>query len=193
MIKIDSSLDSLLDIKQWRKPQFWRDSFLYYWIFSLFGHILELFWGFAGMQLGLKTPEKFASIPIFAIAAPYGLGAIILILFVYPLVRQRKIGIIGAFFLSVILTTIVEIISALAIVIVLGNNPYWDYSNRPFNLFGFATLGNSLAFGVASIIALYLVFPLISSVRKKFNEKLLNWAFWIIVIGYAATLLNNLR
>ena len=171
---------------------FWRDMLLYFWVFSAIGHVLELAWGYAGVLLGLKTVEKFATVPLFAIAAPYGLGVLGIIIFIYPLVKKHKLGLVGSFFLSVAITSLIELICSLAIVAVLGNNPYWDYSNRFMNLGGHICLANSIAFGIVSVLALKFIFPYTEKWRSEIPAKYLNLAFITLATGYAITLATKL-
>ena len=180
----DSKETLALYDQDWRQVRFWRDIFLYYWIFSLIGHAIELLWASFGVMLTIKSAGHLATIPIFAIAAPYGLGAVALLLFVYPLVERRKLGLIRAYFLSVVITSVIEFISALLVVFVMGSNPFWDYSNRFMNLFGFVCLGNSLLFGVISVVSIKWLFPWAEKWRAGISENYLNIAFWILFPSY---------
>lgn len=168
----------------WRKFEFWRNSFFVFWIFSLIGHYLEYVWGALPVLIGGEM--RVMHIPFFAVAAPYGLGALALIWTVYPFVKKGKVGIIGSYVLSVIVATAIEFICALLIVIVLGNNPFWDYSDTQFNLFGFVCLPNSLAFGVVAVPMLYFIFPYFNNLLNKIKSRYLNIAFWILSTSYFA-------
>lgn len=170
--------------QNWRQMKFWRDMFLYFWFFSLIGHVVELIWAILGVMFTLKSAGHLATIPVFAIAAPYGLGALALLILIYPLVKRQKLGLVSAYFLSVAITTIIEFISALLVVLVLGSNPFWDYSNRFMNLFGFVCLSNSLLFGVISVISIKWLFPWTEKWRSKIDETYLNLAFWVLFPSY---------
>ena len=187
----DSKGITALYAQSWRQMRFWRDLFLYFWFFSLLGHIIELAWALSGILFTIKSAGHFASIPIFAIAAPYGLGAVALLLFVYPLVKRKKLGIISAYVVSVVITTAIEFISALLVVMVLGSNPFWDYSDRPMNLFGFVCLGNSLLFGVISVVAIKWLFPWTEKWRTIISEKYLDVAFWVLFPSYLIVQLSR--
>jgi uncharacterized membrane protein len=161
---------------------FWRDSFLIFWFFSLIGHFLEYVWLFTLWQFG--GPPDWQNIPFFVIAAPYGLGALAILWFIYPQIIKRKLKVMDSFVLSTVASTVVEFLSALAIVLALGHNPYWNYSAEPFNLFGFVCLRNSLAFGLISTIFIYIFFPYASLAMKKLGETRLNYIFWFLFIAY---------
>ena len=164
--------------------RFWRDSFLIYWIFSFVGHLLEYVWLFTLAQFG--APEDPSRIPFLVIAAPYGFGALAILWFIYPHIQKRKLKVFDSFILSIIITTIIEFISAMLVVLIIGHNPYWDYSDQPLNLFGFICLRNSVAFGVASIIFISIIFPYVDRIMKKLGKFRLNLAFWVIFIPYVA-------
>jgi uncharacterized membrane protein len=170
--------------KELAKPHFWRDMFLYFWIFSLIGHIVEIAWAVFGMIFGLTFTPVLSTIPIFAIAAPYGLGAVALLILVYPMVKYKKISFGWSYWLSVMIATVIEFVSAVLLVIFMGHNYFWDYSDRFMNLFGFVCLGNSLLFGVISVMALWLLFPRTEKLRQKISEQYLNISFWILFVGY---------
>ncbi len=174
----------MMHIRNWRKVGFWRDLFLYFWLFSLVGHVIELAWALLGTLFTIKSAGHFASIPIFAIAAPYGLGAVALLLFIYPMVKRKKLGLVSAYVVSVAITTVIEFVSALLVVLVLGSNPFWDYSDRLLNLFGFVCLGNSLLFGIISVVAIKWLFPWSEKWRAGISENYLNIAFWILFPSY---------
>ncbi len=150
----------------WHRLIFWRNAFLIYWIFSLIGHILELIW----VNLPLLTNQPPINVlPTFVLAAPYGFGALALIWVIYPLIKENRINAPTVFVLSCILGGVIEFICAATIVAVTPDhtNYYWDYSDQPFNLFGFICLKNCLAFGVASVPGVYWGFPLVNN--------LINW------------------
>lgn len=178
--------------KNWRQPIFWRDIFLYFWIFSLVGHIIELIWGLIGYGFDLSAAPRIETIPIIAVAAPYGIGAVALLVFVYPFVKKEKLGVLPTYILSVLITTAVEFISALLLKIAMGNNPFWDYSERFMNLFGFVCLTNSLAFGIGALVMLYVMFPWLENWRQKINQRYLNIAAAILFPSYVAVQIIHL-
>lgn len=164
-----------------RKWAFWRDSFIIFWVFSFLGHWIEFAWMWPGVAFGGNEPSYP---PLFAIAIPYGLGVLAMLWFVYPLLVRKKIGAFGAFVMSALVCTAVEFVCAAITYSVHGNNVYWDYSDEFMNLFGFVCLRNSLAFGVAALLVLYGLFPLVDKAMKKLGRVKLNVIFWVLFIGY---------
>ena len=131
--------------------------------------------------------------PFFVIAAPYGLGALGILWFVYPILKDKKIGLPTAFIYSALICTAVEFICALIPFLVLGHNYYWDYSadvitvfgtTIPLNLFGFVCLKNSIAFGAVALFFLYIMFPWTDKIMKMLGQKKLNVIFWVLFTGY---------
>jgi uncharacterized membrane protein len=171
-----------------RDPIFWRDSFIIFWVFSFLGHLIEYPWNATASLLG-QSPS-YAS--FFTIAPPYGFGALAILWFIYPLFIKKKMGVIAAFFLSMIITTIVEFICALIPYLVYGRNVFWDYSNDFMNLFGFVCLKNSIAFGVVGVLFIYVLFPLTSQIMKKLGSNNLTKIFLVLAIGYIAVRIHAL-
>jgi uncharacterized membrane protein len=168
----------------WRQLSFWRDVFWLFWIFSLIGHLIEFVWALLLQLFG--EPSHIATIPILAVAAPYGLGALALIWTIYPLIKRRQVGIFKVYLAGVLITTAIEFICAGLIVLVMGFNPFWNYSDQPFNLLGFVCLRNSLAFGLVAVPMLYFVFPIINNWLKKIPKRLLNPISLALFVGYVA-------
>lgn len=173
-----------IEVKEWRRPQFWRNLFLYFWGFSFIGHVLEIPWAMLGNALGLRASPA-STIPLFSIAAPYGLGAVMLYLLLFPLVKKKRIGIVRMFIFGALITTMMEFISAALVAAFVGYNPFWNYSGRIFNLYGWVCLTNSLLFGVGSVVLLRWVFPFTERILGRIKPLYLNIAFWVLFIGYA--------
>ena len=45
-------------------------------------------------------------------------------------------------------------------------------------------LFNGIAFGIAAIAALWLLFPLTEKVRIRIDSRYFNWAFWVLAFNY---------
>ena len=169
----------------WRQPAFWRNLFIYFWFFSLLGHLLEVSWAW------ITNSHFTPNIPTFTpIAPPYGLGVVALILIVAPVYRRfKKMNILVVFLLATIVTAAVEYLCAVVIVLVLGDNPFWDYSAQPFNLQGYVCLQNALLFGLVSTIFLRFIFPRLENLLQKISRKALNDTFLLLVTTYTADVL----
>lgn len=94
----------------------------------------------------------------------YGFGALIVTLYL----EQYRDNIITVFLLSVILCSILEYITSYLLEKIFKAR-WWDYSKKKFNLGGRVCLENSIIFGIASLIGLYLINPIITNLILKIN------------------------
>jgi uncharacterized membrane protein len=129
---------------------------LYLAIYSFIGWIVEVLYVFATSQ---KLENRgFLTGPFLPI---YGVGALFLILLVYPYVDNPFV----VFIASVLITSALEFFTHLALD-KLFHIRLWDYSSRPFNLQGRICLQNSLLFGVLALFLIYVLHPVVTSVVK---------------------------
>jgi uncharacterized membrane protein len=133
---------------------------LYLACYSFLGWIVEVVWVFAKSQ-HLEN-RGFLTGPFLPID---GIGAIVLILFVEPYVRNPFL----VFVASVVVTSTIEYVSSLLLDKVFHIS-LWDYSDRRFNLHGRICLENSLGFGTLGLLLIYVLQPLISGWLKALPE-----------------------
>lgn len=96
----------------------------------------------------------------------YGFGVVFVVLCLTPL----KFNFILLFIGSVILTSALELITGFLMEKIF-NQRWWDYSGRKFNIKGYICLEFSILWGLACIVIMYLVHPLIAklvSIIPKF-------------------------
>jgi uncharacterized membrane protein len=168
-----------------RRLSWWRDFILYYLILALLGHLAELVYMVLGASFGLAGAPKMGSVGLIRVAPPYGIAGVLMLVILYPLLRKRKIGLVGTFFSSMIIGGAVEFVCAAGLVLLLGHNPFWNYSDQPFNLFGFICLRNCVLFGVGGVILLRWILPPLIRLMKKLDAAgALNWIFLIAMILY---------
>jgi uncharacterized membrane protein len=129
---------------------------LYVAIYSFIGWIVEVLWVFAKSQ-HLEN-RGFLTGPFLPI---YGIGAILLILFVEPYVKNPFL----VFVASVVVTSTVEYLSSLVLDKVFHIS-LWDYHDRRFNVNGRICLENSLGFGTLGLLLIYVLQPWISGGLK---------------------------
>jgi uncharacterized membrane protein len=170
----------------WRQPVFWRNIFLYFWVFSLVGHFVEVFWewftnsGFDPNNVPTITP----------LAAPYGFAVVAVILLVYPIYKRfKRPNILLIFILSALVTAAVEYLCAVVIVLFLGHNPFWDYSYVSYNLNGYICLHNVVLFGLASTLFIRFIFPHTERLMKKSSNRFINDLFILLSVTYSLDLL----
>lgn len=160
-----------------------QELFLVFFVFSLFGHYIEVVWAIIKhIAIGSTWYPKIAD--IVPLAAPYGLGAVALILLVWPIFDKYKKHPFVVLVISSIVTGAVEFLCAALLVLLYGRNYYWNYSKMPFNLFGYIHLSGCLAFGMVSLAFLYFIYPNWKKVYDKLNDKYISIVFWLLLILY---------
>lgn len=143
-----------------------------FFIYSILGFLLETIVAFitkSGFKSGFLTGPWT---PV------YGIGAIT-ILFVSNylfknLHMNRILETIIMFFVVAIILSFIEALGGVLIEKIFGI-VFWDYSNQHFNIGHYISLEMTLAWGVISIIFIYLVHPLLDSLIKKIPS-------WITII-----------
>lgn len=164
-----------------------QELFLVFFVFSLFGHYIEVAWAvIKHVAFGSTWYPKIAD--LVPLAAPYGLGAVALILLVWPVFDKYKKHPFKVLIISSIVTGAVEFLCAALLVLLHGRNYYWNYSNMPFNLFGYIHLSGCLAFGIVSLAFLYFIYPNWRKAYDKLTNKSVSFVFWLLFIVYAIDL-----
>ncbi len=165
-----------------------KELFIIYFVFSLVGHYLEVIWAWVKYISYGSTwfPKVVDFIPL---AAPYGLGAVALILIVWPIYKKKKLKLWKVFLLSGLVTAATEFMCALLVVILYGKNYFWDYSDKPLNLFGFTWIGAASIFGIGSVVFIYAIYPKCEDLFRKLTKRQISIAFWILFVSYAINLI----
>lgn len=169
--------------------KFFQKIFILYWFFAILGHYIESAWAQYNQVFNGQAPWKLIIPTVTPAAAPYGIGAVIIYLVVWPLVKSRRINPIGVLILTIIIAAIVEYICAAIIVIIAGHNIFWNYSHNPFNLNGYICLESVTQFGIVATIVTYSLFPSIEKIMKKLNNSQFNLIFWTLFITYSLDLI----
>lgn len=175
-------------MSNYRSMLFWQKIYIIFFSLSLFGHYLEIF--LANVKHILTaSPVFLPTMPtVLPLAAPYGFGVVGVLLVTVPLIRKYRLNPIGVFGLSVIISGIVEYISAALIVAFTGHNAFWNYSSQPFNLNGYIYLEGVLFFGFIATLFVYYVYPSIEKYMNKLKNRQIKIAFWLMFMGYAVDL-----
>lgn len=119
------------------------------------------------------------------VAEPYGIGVVVLILAVIPLMHAYKLKPIAVYFANVITTGAVEYVSALALVLVVGENRFWNYSDMEFNINGYTSLETAAVFAVLACLFVYYIYPFMENLFNKIGSKKLKILFWLALATYA--------
>ena len=130
----------------------------YFIIYSVLGYIIETIFGIVTKGVW-ESRQSFLYGPFCGI---YGLGAVIMIIFLHKYQKKYNALFIGGF----IVGSIVEYVVSLFGEMVLGVK-WWDYSNMPLNLNGRICVYFSVFWGFLGIY-------LIASLNPKV-DRLINW------------------
>ena len=154
-------------------------SFMIFIICSFFGYFMEVFWVYLGTKKLVN--RGFLCGPIIPI---YGFGAILIL---FCLIRYYNDPIV-VFVFGMIITSALEYFVSFLMEKIF-HNKWWDYSNDKYNINGRICLRNSFAFGVLSLVIIYLVTPLFAIIFGLFSFK-----FWSItaLILFIITLLDTI-
>ncbi len=121
-------------------------------------------------------------------AAPYGLGIVAIILITMPLMKQYKLHPTAVFLLNIGVTTVVEYICALVVVLIYGQNSYWNYSALPLNYHGYISLGSSIVFAVLAMIFIYYIYPFCEKFLRPLKARQIRITFWVLFVIYVVNL-----
>lgn len=142
---------------------------LLFYIYAFFGWCMEV--AFAACKEGRFVNRGFLNGPICPI---YGFGVVGVALLLQPLVDNLPLLFVG----SVVVTTAIEYLTGFVLEKVFHAR-WWDYSDMPLNIGGYVCLLFSLLWGLACVVVLKLVHPLINGV--------VNWLPDPAVIALACT------
>lgn len=108
----------------------------------------------------------------------YGFGALLVLFLLEPLFDYP----IAVFFLGILLTSVLEYITAV-ILESLFHMKWWDYSTKRFNIHGRVCLLNSILFGFLSIALVYVIHPPIIHIIEGLSMQT------VLVLGSSLTTL----
>ncbi len=137
-----------------------KDLIIYFYIYAFIGWILEITYAFLIHKQFVNRGFLFG--PICPI---YGLGAVILILFLGP--YKGKAG--KEFFYSALAFTIFEYISSYMLEAIF-NIRWWDYSNDFMNLQGRVSIAYSIIWGAMGIMLIEGIHPAIEKLLNKIKK-----------------------
>lgn len=140
----------------------------YFIIYAFFGWSLEVV--YQAVEHGKFINRGFLNGPYCPI---YGFGVVIVVGMLEPIKNNLIILYLG----SVILTSLLELFTGF-ILEKIFNMKWWDYSQEKFNLHGYICLKFSLLWGVACLIVVRLIHPLIAVFVSKIPH-----TFGLIVIS----------
>lgn len=161
----------------------------YFVIYSFLGWCTEV--AYAAVNSGKFVNRGFLNGPVCPI---YGFGMIIVIICLNPLTHNKFILFLGA----VLLTSTLECVTGFALEKIF-HGKWWDYSKMPFNLKGYICLKFSIMWGLACIIIVDIIHPLIGTFVAEIpiiiGKVLLSLILSIMLADFIQTVItvNNLN
>jgi len=147
-------------------------------IYAFLGWCLEV--AIAKIQTGNFINRGFLNGPFCPI---YGFSVMAVIILLSPFKSSLLVLFIG----SVLLATFIEFITGYTLEKTF-NQKWWDYTDEPLNIKGYICLWTSLAWGIACVIVIYILQPLVNNFIHWLSNDVGN----IIAISLIIVLLTDL-
>ena len=154
--------------------------FAYFIIYSIAGYIIETLFGIVSKGLW-ESRQSFLYGPFCAI---YGLGAVIMIIFLQYFNKNNNTLFWGGFLIGSIVEYFLSLIGE-----IVFHAIWWDYSNMPLNLNGRICVFYSIFWGFLAIYLITYLNPkvdkLIAYIKTKFTIKTLKVTTLLVIIFMA--------
>lgn len=158
--------------------------FKYFFITSILGFFLETIVCHSyesGILYGPCTPV-------------YGIGSIIIILVSDKILKKKHINTFIKFIIIFISCTLILSLSELVgglLIEKIFHYSYWDYTNYKFNIGKYICLEMSLLWGIASIIFVCVLRPIIDKLIKYIPNFLVYISIVLFIIDTILTIINR--
>lgn len=152
-------------------------SYLWYFvIFSFLGWCMEVV--YHTVSCGSFANRGFLNGPVCPI---YGVGAALLIAFLYPFAENLFL----LYLFSVFITSLLELLTGYVLEKVF-NMKWWDYSHIPFNIGGYVCLKFSLCWGMAGVFLMRVMLPFFDKIITRLPYSIGCFLLCLIGICYTA-------
>ncbi|HAQ39574.1 MAG TPA: hypothetical protein DCM73_01210, partial [Clostridiales bacterium] len=153
----------------------------YFVIYAFLGWCTEVI--YATVNTGKFVNRGFLNGPLCPI---YGFGVVTIVILLMPV--KENLGIL--FFGSVILTSVLELVTGWLLEKIFHTR-WWVYSNTPINIGGYICLKSSIMWGIACMVILVIIHPVIrefvSTINFKAGKIILGVALATIAVDFTAT------
>ena len=180
--RVDTDGGDFIAKKGWPR---WRNLLLYYCVFSVLGHWMEL--GFCMLiRLGLVAGEYDPTNTMLwrDLLFPFpmeGIAVVICALWLYPLknwlidkIKVRYVPLLVSFIINGAVCTLMELVGGL---LVNGDHSLWDYSDMFCNFMGQICLQNAVGFGLACTLIVWIVYPALERSIARIPNDVMNVVF----------------
>ena len=145
-------------------------------IYSCLGWCCEV--AFAVLKTGKFVNRGFLNGPVCPI---YGFGVLSVVLVLEPV----KDNLLLLFFGSMVFTSLLEFIAGFAMERIF-HDKWWDYSNNPFNIKGYICLEFSIIWGIACVLVVDVIHPIIMKLVNAVPHTLGLWLMAALYVILAA-------
>lgn len=176
--------------------EFWRGVIIYFFVFSLVGHWMEIpYCWFMDTAFGIIAEDYAVRVdPLYVPYWVYGIGATALTFIMLPLkvhiVEHRKTlggAVLEFFLIAVVLCAILE--TGIGLIInqpdELGVYPFWDNSVLPLNILEQGWLMNDLMLGLVSLLYVWVIFPFCQKALTLAGPRVANGIFVAVLVIFA--------
>ena len=174
-------------------PPFWRNLAVYFCVFSVVGHWMEIAYCSFMNLFGIVDADSLVWDDPFYPFLVYGIGTVVCTLVLMPLkirlvARQRTLLRAGIQFylVTVVVCLLMELVMGLMLnqPDAAGTYPLWDNSELPLNILGQAWLVNDLALGAVAMLYTWVIYPLCQKVLAKPPIRVMNTIAALIIGGF---------
>ena len=144
--------------------------------YSCLGWCCEV--AFAALKTGKFVNRGFLNGPVCPI---YGFGVLSVVLVQEPV----KDNLLLLFFGSMVFTSLLEFIAGFAMERIF-HDKWWDYSNNPFNIKGYICLEFSIIWGIACVLVVDVIHPIIMKLVNAVPHTLGLWLMAALYVILAA-------
>lgn len=148
--------------KEITKFNIWQ-IFIYFIIYSVIGYFIEITFGLLTKGV-LESRQGFLYGPFCPI---YGVGAVIMIVFLQYFKKNKYTLFFGGFIIGSITEYLVSLFGEL-----MFNVKWWDYSHMPFNIKGRICVSYSLFWGILAIYLIMYFNPAVDKIILKLKTKI---------------------
>ncbi len=167
-----------------------QEFYRYIWVFFVYAFIgwcVEVI--FHAVSEGKFLNRGFLNGPVCPI---YGFGVLIVAVCLSPVKQNVLLLFLG----SVLLSSALEFVTGFVLERFF-NDKWWDYSREPLNICGYVCIRFSLAWGLACVLVVNVIYPLtttlISLIPQTFGFVLLGLFTLLILSDTAVTLVETLK
>lgn len=177
-----------------RSLAFWRNLAVYFCVFSVVGHWMEIAYCSFMDMFGIVDDDSLVWVDPFYPFLVYGVGVAICAIVLVPLkerllARRRARWGAGVEFYLIAVGTCLVMELGMGILLNqpngLGEYPLWDNSALPLNVLGQAWLVNDLALGAVAMFFTWAVYPFCERALAKVPARAMDVAAATTVAGFA--------